>query len=58
MTNDINERVSELGPVSRDNDSPIIASGCSGFEPLTHLVTQNGLENLTAALQGQGGVLV
>ena len=55
MTNDINERVSELGLVSRDNDSPIIASGCSGFEPLTHLVTQNGLENLTAALQGQGG---
>ena len=55
MTNDINERVSELGPVPLDNDSHITASGCSGFEPLADLVTQNGFGNLTAALQGQGG---
>ena len=55
VTNDINERVSELRPVPRDNDSPIIASGCSSFEPLTDLVSQNGFGNLTAALQGQGG---
>ena len=45
MTNDINEKVSELGPVPCDNDSSIIASGCSGFEPLFDLVTQNGLGN-------------
>ena len=55
VTNDINERVSELGPVPLDNDSLIIASGCSGFEPLTNLVNQNGFGNLTATLQVQGG---
>ena len=55
VTNDINERVSELGPVPCDNDYPIIANGCSDFEHLTDLVTQNGFGNLTAALQGQGG---
>ena len=55
VTNDINERVSELGPVPLDNDSHITASGCSGFEPLADLVTQNGFGNLTAALQGQRG---
>ena len=55
VTNDINERVSELGPVPCDNDSLIIAIGCSGFEPLTNLVNQNSFGNLTAALQVQGG---
>ena len=55
VTNDINERASELGPVPRDNDSPIIASGCSGFESLTNLVNQNSFGNLTAALQVQRG---
>ena len=33
VTNGINERVSKLGPVPRDNDSLIIASGCSGLNP-------------------------
>ena len=54
FTNDNNERVSELGPVPSDNDSLIITSGCSGFEPLPNLVNQNGFGNLTAALQVQG----
>ena len=58
VTNDINERVSEVELVPCNNNSLIIASGCSGFEPLTDLVTQNGFGNLTAALQVQGGVLV
>ena len=51
VINDINERVSELGLVPSDNNSPITASGHSGFETLTDLVTQNGFGNLTAALQ-------
>ena len=55
VTNDINERVYELGLVPCDNNSRIIASG---FEPLTDLVTQDGFGNLTAKLQVQGGVLV
>ena len=38
-----------------DNDSLIIAGGCSGFETLTDLVTQNSLGTLTAALQVQRG---
>ena len=45
--NDINERVSEQGLVPSDNNPPIIASGRSGFETLTDLVTQNGFGNLT-----------
>ena len=48
--NDINERVSELGVVPSDNNSPIVASGHSGFETLTDLVTQNDFGNSTAAL--------
>ena len=56
VANDINERLSEPGLVPSDNDSLIIASGCSGFEPITNLVNQNGFEDLTAALQVQGGV--
>ena len=55
VTNDINERVSELEPVPSDIDSLIIASGCSGYEPLTNLLNQNGFGNLTAALQVQRG---
>ena len=38
VTNDINERLSEIGSVPCDNDSLIILSGCSGFEPLTDFV--------------------
>ena len=55
VTNDINERLSELGSVPCDNDSLIIASGCSGFEPLTDFVNQDSLGTVTAALQVQGG---
>ena len=58
VTSDINERLSEPGLVPSGNDSLIITSGCSGFEPLTNLVNQNGFGNLTAALQVQGGVLM
>ena len=55
VTNNINERLSELGFVPCDNDSLIIASGCSGFEPLTDFVNQDSLGTITAALQVQGG---
>ena len=55
ITNNIKERLSEPGSVPCDNDSLIIAGGCSGFETLTDLVTQNSLGTLTAALQVQGG---
>ena len=58
VANDINERLSELGSVPCDNESLIIAGGCSGFEPLTNLVNQDSLGTVTAALQVQGGVLV
>ena len=44
VINDINERVSELGLVSSDNNPLIIASGFSGFETLTDLVTEMVLE--------------
>ena len=58
VTNDINETVSELGVVPSDNNSPIVASGHSGFETLTDLVNPNGFGNLTTALQVQGGGVV
>ena len=58
VANDINERLSELGSVPCDNDSPIIAGVCSGFEPLTNFVNQDSLGTVTAALQVQRGVLV
>ena len=53
VTNDINERLSELGSVPCDNDS--LAGGCSGFEPLTNFVNQDSPGTVTAALQVQGG---
>ena len=49
--NDINEMVSDLGVKPSDHNSPIIASGCSGFETLTGLVNPIGLGNLTVGLQ-------
>ena len=49
-TNDISERVSKLGVIPSDTNSPIVASGHSGFETLTDLVTQNDFGNSTAAL--------
>ena len=55
IANDIQERLSELGSVPCDNDSLIIAGGCSGFETLTNLVNQDSLGTITAALQVQGG---
>ena len=54
-TNDISERVSELGVIPSDNNSPIVASGRIGFETLTDFVNLNGFGNLTAALHAQGG---
>ena len=47
--------VSDLGVKPSDHNSPIIASGRSGFETLTDLVNPTVLGNLTAALQVQGG---
>ena len=60
ITNDIKERLSELGSVPCDNDSLIIAGGCSGFETLADMVNYDSLGTVTAALQvqGEGGVLV
>ena len=46
---------SDLGVIARDHNSPIVASGRSGFETLTSLVNPTGLGNLTASLQVQGG---
>ena len=43
VANDINERLSELGSVPCDNESLIIAGGCSGLEPLTNLVNQDSV---------------
>ena len=54
VTNDINERVSELGVVPNDNNSPKVPSGRSGFETLTDLENPNGCGNSTAALQAHG----
>ena len=50
--------VSELGVIPSDNNPPIVASGRSGFKTLTDLVNPNGLGNLTAALQVQGGGVI
>ena len=55
VTDDINERLSKLGLVPCDNDSLIIAGGCSGFEPLTNFVNQDSPGTVTATLQVQGG---
>ena len=55
VTDDINEMVSDLGVILSDLYSPIVASGCSGFETLTGLANPTGLGNLTAVLQVQGG---
>ena len=54
-TNDIHQWVSELGVILSDNNFPIVTSGHSGLETLTDLVNLNGLGNLTALLQVQGG---
>ena len=55
IASDSKENLSEPGPASSDNQSLIIAGGCSGFEHNTDLVTQNSLGIVTAALQMQGG---
>ena len=55
IASDVKETLSEPGPASSDNQSLIIAGGCSGFEHNTDLVTQNSLGIVTAALQMQGG---
>ena len=54
ITGDVKESLSEPGPASSDNQSLIIAGGCSGFEHNTDLVTQNSLGIVTATLQMQG----
>ena len=51
------QRLSESDPSPRDNNSQIIAGGCSGFEPNTDLSTQPSIGIVTAALQlQQGGI--
>ena len=54
-SSNIKENLSEPGSAPCDNESLIIAGGCSGFEHNTDLVTQNSLGIVTAALQMQGG---
>ena len=55
IASDAKEDLSELASAPCDNNSLIIAGGCSGFEHNTDLVTQNSLGIVTAALQMQGG---
>ena len=49
------QRLSKSDPSLCDNNSLIIAGGCSGFEPNTKLITQNSIGTVTAALQMQRG---
>ena len=49
------QRLPESGSSPRDNNSVIIAGGCSGFEPNTDLITQPSIGTVTAALQLQRG---
>ena len=53
IASDAKENLSEPGSAPRDNDSLIIAGGCSVFEHNTDLVTQNSLGLVTATLQMQ-----
>ena len=55
IASDVKENLSKPGSAPCDNDSLIIAGGCSGFEHNTDLVTQSSLGLATAALQMQGG---
>ena len=49
------QRLSQSDPSPRDNNSMIIAGGCSGFEPNTKSSTQDSIGTVTAALQMQRG---
>ena len=49
------QRLSESDHSPCDNNSVIIAGGCSGFEPNTDLITQPSIGIVTAALQLQRG---
>ena len=53
FASDVKENLYKPDSAPCDNDSLIIAGGCSGFEHNTDLVTQNSLGILTAALQMQ-----
>ena len=55
IASDIKYSLSTPGSVPCDNESLIIAGGCSGFENNTDLITQTSLGIITAALQMQGG---
>ena len=55
IPSDIKESLSEPGSALCENESLIIAGGCSGFGTITELVTQYSLETVTAAQQMQGG---
>ena len=55
ITSDLKDSLSKPGSVPCDNESLIIAGGCSGFENNTDLITQTSLGIITAALQMQGG---
>ena len=55
ITSDAKEILFELGSLPCDNNSLIIAGGCSGFEHNTDLVTQISLGIVTAAFQMQRG---
>ena len=51
------QRLSQSDPSPCDNNSIIIAGGCSGYNSNTDLITQVSTGTVTAALQLQQGVL-
>ena len=51
------QRLPKSDSSPRDNNSVIVAGGCSGFEPNTDLITQPSIGTVTAALQLQLGGL-
>ena len=55
ISSNAKQRLFESDPSPRDNNSLIIAGGCSGFEPNTDLITQPSIGTVTAALQLQQG---
>ena len=57
IANNAKQRLSQSGPSPGDNNSIIIAGGCSGYNINTGLITQASTGTITAALQLQQGGL-
>ena len=47
------QRLSQSGPLPSDNNSVIIAGGCSGYNNSTDVIDHTSTETVTAALQLQ-----